>query len=70
MRTTIIKLQNVMTDLRLFISELMQDIAYRVRRATWRGMWAWLIEDHCMRLIMLTVIIPLILLAEHYYWFR
>lgn len=35
-----------------------------------RATWAWLIEDHGMRLIMLTVIIPLILLAEHYHWFR
>lgn len=70
MRTMIIQLQNAMIDLRLFIIELMQDIAYRVRRATWRGVWAWLTEDSGIRLIMLTVIITLLLLAEHYHWFR
>jgi glucose-6-phosphate-specific signal transduction histidine kinase len=35
-----------------------------------KNTWAWLIEGSGLRLIMLVVIIPLILLAEHFGWFR
>lgn len=57
-----------MNDLRLATIELMQEIAYMARHATWRGLWAWLTEDNGIRLIMLTVIIPLLLIGEHYHW--
>lgn len=52
------------------MSELLQEIRYKVRGATWRGVWGWLTYGSGLRLIMLTVIIPLILLAEHHHWFR
>lgn len=50
--------------------ELMRVIRHRARGMTLREVWGWLTYGSGLRLIMLTVIVPLILLAEHYHWFR
>lgn len=39
-----------LNDMRLFTIELMHEIAYRMRRATWRDVWAWLTFGSGMRL--------------------
>lgn len=53
-----------------FAIDLMIDLLYKLRGATWRSVWVWLTEDYGIRLIMLTVIIPVLLLAEHFGWSR
>lgn len=45
-----------MNDLRLFTRELVEEIAYKVRRSTWRGVWAWFTEGSSMRLFAPAVI--------------
>lgn len=51
--------------------ELMRELRHKVRGMTLRGVWGWLTYGSGVRLIMLTIIIPLILLlAEHYHRFR
>ena len=61
---------NALRDFAVFLVELLGEIRYRIRHASARGVWAWLTDGSGLRLIMLIVIIPLILLAEHYHWFR
>jgi hypothetical protein len=53
-----------------FVIELFAEIRQRMRNATWRSIWAWLTDGSGIRLIMLTVIVPLIVLGEHFGWFR
>lgn len=38
------------------MSELLDEVAYRIRRATWRGVWAWFTYGSGMRLVTLAVI--------------
>jgi hypothetical protein len=53
-----------------FVIELFAEIRQRVRNATWRSIWAWLTYGSGIRLLMLTIIVPLILLGEYFGWFR
>lgn len=56
MRTMIIQLQNAMIDLRLATNELMIELRDMVRHATWRGVRAWLMESHGLRLFSIVAI--------------
>lgn len=48
---------------REFIAELREIL-------TPERIWAWLTENGGLRLIMLVVIVPLLVMAEHFHWFR
>lgn len=55
---------NTLLDLAAFLVELLGDLRYRTRRASMRGVWAWLTDGSGVRLIVLTVSIAYLLWAR------
>lgn len=50
--------------------EVAAEVWHGLRHLTPRKAWAWLTYDNGLRLFILLVVVPLILLADHYHWFR